>query len=289
MKFLSSAFLISAILLVSCGDSKEKKENVALKAEIEKLKVENASLKSNDVKMKASINDFNKFLKEIEQNLASVDQNKTMIAKLGGEGKEKQNVKADIKTHIAKIKELMENSKLKIISLDKSLAALRRESGDKSAEILALDQQIKALTRNLLEKDEQIEQLDIDLVDIEALYQLELESSAELKSIINRAFYITATAKELKEKEIVNKEGGFIGLGKVKVLNANASDALFTKIKKDETEEIALNVKKVKLITNHPEGSYEIEEQDGKVSKLSILDAQSFWKDGNYLVLEVQK
>lgn len=289
MKIKVLGFLLLSAIAVSCGDSKEKKENETLKAEIQGLKQENASLKSGEVKMKASMDEANKFLKEIEKNLASIDQNKTMIAKLSGEKKDKKDTQENIKSHISTIKELVENSKLKIIALDRAILKLRQESGDKSAEILALDKQVKGLTNDLLEKDIQIEVLDNELEDMEELYEMELKKSAELWSIVNRAYHVVNTAKDLKTAGIVNKEGGFIGLGKVKVLNANASDALFTEIKKDETTEIMLNAKKAKVISNHPDGSYEIQGEAGTADVLVILDRKSFWKEGNYLVVEIEK
>lgn len=288
MKNLLIVMMLCAILL-GCGESKEKKENTALKAEVEKLKAENDALKAGDAKLKSSISEFNKFLKEVEANLASIDENKTMLAEINKEGTNTKDTKALINARVTKIKELMENSKLKILSLDKSLAKLRKESGDKSDEIMAFDRQVKGLTRDLMQRDQQIEELDDELEEAEELYNLKIAESQELKSIINRAFMIMGNAKELKEKGIVDKEGGFIGLGRVKVLNANASDTLFNRIGKEETNEVQLGVKSAKLISNHPDGSYSFVEADGKVSKLVIADKQQFWKDGNYLVIETKK
>lgn len=289
MKTLYAIVMSALVVIAGCGDSKEKKENISLKAEVAKLKKENASLKSGELKLTATINDYNKFLKEIEKNLASIDENKTMLVKLNKEKKTESTVKEDIKSRINTIKELMENSKLRIVALDKSLAKLRRESGDKSAEILELDKQVKELTKDLIAKDKEIEELDGELANAETLYAFELENSNELRSIINRAYYIIGTNKELKAKGVVMKDGGFIGLGKVKVINANASDTLFHKVKKDETTEIMLNAKKATMITKHPDGSYKIEGEESQPHKLIITDKDAFWKESNYLVIEIDK
>ncbi|MTI22482.1 hypothetical protein E1176_15730 [Fulvivirga sp. RKSG066] len=282
--------LLFAVLLViaSCGESIEKKENIALKEEIGKLKAENDSLRSGELKLQASLAESEKFLKEIEQNLASVDENKTMLAKLSGENQEQEDVQADIKNHIEKIKELMENSKLKVISLDKSLTKLRKESGDKSAEILALDNQVKAMVDNLIAKDKEIEALDSELESVENMYELELENSAELTAILNRAYYLVASSKDLEAQGIITKEGGFIGLGKVKVINANAPDSLFVQVEKNKIEEVMINAKKATIITNHPADSYTIE-GEGKAEKLLITNQELFWKEGNYLVIAIEK
>lgn len=281
--------LIISVVLLACGESKEKKENTALRAEVEKLKSENEALKSGEAKLKSSINEFNKFLKEVEANLSSIDENKTMLTEINKEGKNTKDVKELINARISKIKELMENSKLKLLSMDKALTKLRKESGDKSGEIMEMDRQVKALTRDLFQKDMQIEELDDELAVAEELYNIKIAESEELKSIINRAFMISGSTKELKEKGIIDKEGGFIGLGRVKVLKANASDTLFTRLSKEEANEIPLGVKSAMLISNHPEGSYNFVETDGKIEKLVITDKQKFWREGNYLVIETKK
>jgi len=289
MKINVLCILLVAVIIVSCGESKEQKEIAVLKAEVEALKSENDSLRTGDVKMQVSIQNFTASLKEIEQNLASIDENKTMLAKLSTESPDEESVKENINKRIAKIKELMQNSKLKILTLDKALVKLRQESGDKSTEILALDQKIKLLINNLVEKDSMMSNMDDKLYDMEALYALEKEVTAELSNILNRAYFLMGTSKDLDTKGVVTKEGGFIGLGKIKVINANASDSLFTKIKKDRVEEVYINAKKAKLISNHPEGSYNFVKTDDIVEVLQITNKELFWKEGNYLVVEVEK
>lgn len=288
MKIKAIVVLIVLAIGASCTDD-SKKENEALKEQLTKLKKENSALKAGEKKLKTSVEEYNKFLKEIEGNLSEINTNKELLVKLNKEVKGKKSVAEDIKKHIGSIKALMENSRLKIVSLDKSLIKLRNESGDKSENILVLDRKIKGLTRELMSKDMEISQLQFGLSELQDLYQTEVQNSAELKYIINRAYYICKTSKELKDTGIVAKEGGFIGLGKVKVLNANAQNTLFNEIKKDETEAIDLGVKKAKLLSKHPEGSYRFDGNTLMVNSIVIIDAQSFWSQGNYLVIEIEK
>ena len=289
MKINVLGILVLSVIIASCGESKEQKEIALLKAQIDSLKYENDSLRTGDVKMQVSIQNFTSSLKEIEQNLASIDENKTMLAKLSTEMTDDESVKENINKRIAKIKELMQNSKLKILTLDKALVKLRQESGDKSTEILELDQKIRLLINNLTEKDSIIGNLDDQIFDMEALYALEKEVNAELSSIMNRAYFLMGTSKELATKGVVSKEGGFIGLGKIKVINANASDSLFTRIKKDRVDEIYINAKKAKLISNHPEGSYNMVKNGDIIEVLQITNKEMFWKEGNYLLVEIEK
>lgn len=278
---------ILAIVAVACGPSEKDKEIANLKEQVNQLKNQNASLRNGDRKLKATVAEYNKFLKEVESNLSKIDENKTMIAKLG-EG-QKGDVKENINVHINTIKALVENSKLRLLAMDKSLMQLRKESGDKSDEILALDKNIKSLTRELLAKDAEMEEMDNELEGLEEMYEMELQNSQELTAIINKAFYYAGTKKELMEKGIVTKEGGFIGLGRVKVVNANAPDMLFKQIMKNKTEEIMLEGKDAKLLSTHAEGSYEWQKEGNNIAGLTILDSDAFWKNGNYLVVELER
>lgn len=287
MKYFSVITLL-VVMTVACS-KKDKEELTNLQAQVEALQKENASLKSGEKKLKNSISEYNKFLSDIENNLAEINSSKEMVAKLNKEVKSNNEMAKGIRGHITSIKALMENSRLKLVTMDKSMNKLRKESNEKSDDILVLDRKIKGLAQNLLDKDAEIEMLDNELTEMEELYQLEVMSAAELKAIINRGYFISASEKQLKSLGIVTNEGGFIGIGKVKVIKATSPDSLFIEIKKDQFTEVLIGAKKMKLITSHPEGSYELINNGLKVEKIIVLDPKAFWKNGNYLVIQADK
>lgn len=268
--------LIGIFLLGSC-QTKELKDELAA------LKKENAELKENASRRIATINDYHRFVKEVESNLEEVDRSKELIASLNTEVQTRAELADKIRGHISSIATLMENSQLKIRSMNQSIVELRRDTVQNSEEILALEQEIERLSMRILEMDIEIEQLDNSLADIDSLYRMEKSLAAELDDILNRAYYVIGSSSELKNAQIIEKEGGFIGLGRVKVMDASAPDSLFTKIRKDEDLELALKGEKPKLITQHPEGSYEFTGE-----KMMIVNPEEFWKAGNYLVIEVK-
>ncbi len=282
--------LLAMTATIACSDNKKDQEMAQMKIELEALKSENTKLKAGEKKLKTSVDQYNKFLKEIEQNLAEINKSKDLVTKLNQEAKGgKKDVSSEIKNHIANIKALMENSRLKVMTLDKSMNALRKESAGKSDEILALDRQVKSLTKNLLDKDAEIELLDNELDQMEELYQMEAKYAAELKAILNRAYYINASGKQLKSLGVVTNEGGFIGIGRVKMIRANTQDSLFIQIRKDEHLEFEMTGKNSQLISQHPDGSYEWTLAGDKRGKLTIKDPETFWKSGNYLVIQSEK
>jgi chromosome segregation ATPase len=286
-----AAFMMA---FTSC-QTKTKKENAELKQQLEVLKGENEKLRRSSGKMEVSIDKYKKTLAEIDNNLAGIAENQALVGELKKELKETKNadIAKTINSRISNIRAMMENSRIKIMNLDKSLSQLRQQAGAKSDEILALDQRLSETSKRLIDKQSEITELRNSLEKQLEELGVELENqillATELKNNLNRAYYLVSDSKTLREKDIVNKEGGFIGLGRVKVINAEASDSLFNRAEKDKLKTVELGSKKAKLITSHPEGSYELVEVENKIERINILNADAFWKDSNYLVIEVNK
>ncbi|MEM7551439.1 MAG: hypothetical protein AAF363_17285 [Bacteroidota bacterium] len=285
MKTILKVFLLIALIGFSCGTKKENKE---LRAEVQRLTEENDALKQGKTSLTASIEGYKSFIDEIEKNFADIDSDQKGIASLNKELKNNKDVSEKIKARLQNIKMLMENSRLKILTLDGSLKKLRIDNKGKSEELLELDEEVKRLISQILHKDEEIEKLGDQYNILENLYELEQAHSKELESILNRAHYVIASTKELKNMGVIEKEGGFIGLGRVKVINADAPAELFKQIRKDETKEIIIQAKKHELISSHPEASYEIKKDGESFEKLIIKDADAFWRKGNYLIIATQ-
>ncbi|HET8859894.1 hypothetical protein [Marivirga sp.] len=287
-------FLVFMVSFTSC-QNKLKEENAELKEKISELRIENDKLRRSSSEIEVSIDQYETTLDEIDENLKEIAENQASVSELKADlndSKDKDVAKV-IRNRISQINAIIENSRIKIMNLTKSLVHLRQQSGAKSEEILALDKRLEESSKSLIEKENEITELrnslEQQLSELEVKLENQISISNELETKLNEAFYLVADSKTLKEKEIVNKEGGFIGLGRVKVINAEASDSLFNKAKKDELMSIELNSKKVKLISIHSEDSYELVENSYEVERLNILKPDIFWKDTNYLVIEIDK
>jgi len=287
---LKLTVLLFVSILAACN-SKVKKENEALLAETILLKQANDEMRSEKNNLEASIDNYKVVLKEIDDNLQAVDLNATMFGKIGTDGESEADQKETILARISSIKALLDNSKLKIIALDKSLKELRFKYGEQSEQVLAMSEEIKAQSRIILEKETEFlimqGEMQEDMSELQFSYDQQLILTNELKRILNRGYYFAGTSKELKDKEITDFEGGFIGLGRVKILNANSKEGLFTQVKKDITDTISVKGKFLKFITDRPEGAYQLV-VDKSLSQIIILDQEAFWKSSNYLVIEIK-
>jgi len=180
------------------------------------------------------------------------------------------------------------------------LYARMRESKVKNKELENLIQNMKS---RLAERESQIDQLMAMLADKDILienikYAVDsmrrnnislTEDLIQMDEEMHLVYYVLGENKELKEKGIITKEGGILGIGGTKRLDASQLDtSLFTVVDQRELESIPVYSKKAKVITNHPEASYEwIEDSEGQIESLKIKDRKAFWGVSDYLVIEV--
>lgn len=288
---LYSTLLSLALIFNGCQSNEPNPELEKLKAEKEAIAKEAASKDS-------TINSFMESLNEIEDNLREVKQKEGSIKASANSGAELQGTSKDrINQDINDINEIMEENKQKLINLQSKL----KKSNIK---ISQFEKTIERMTEQMAEKDKEIgtlkEQLAAQNIQITELNtnvsSLRTESSGKTQVIeqqvvkMNTAFYAVGTYKELRDNKVVNKEGGFLGLGKKKILKSDFNQDYFTQVDVSKVTSIPINAKSAKVITTHPTSSYKIE-MDGKkkAKSLTITNPESFWKSSKYLVITVEK
>ncbi len=293
-KRIISIIAIVSVIAVSCNNT-IKKENEALKAEIAMLSEQNTMLAEGVFEEEISIENYQAMLKEIDQQLASIDEKHDLIKTKSLEYKTDSQIEEEILLHIEHLHHQMENSKHKIAHLNKNMDDLRKEKDADHEQMHKMDLYINDLANLVVKRDMQINALHttleaqgMDITNLSKAYADQAMYSEVLLDIINSGFYVAATKKELKEMGILDMEGGFIGIGRVKTLNANAPVQFFVPIDIRDTELIELYGKKAELITPHPIDSYELTfNNEDKTTFLGIANKLKFWQETNYLVVEI--
>jgi chromosome segregation ATPase len=248
-------------------------------------------LNSKDSVVNTYVGSFN----EIEENLATIKQKENILStnKKGTElsGEAKDRINEDIQT----INKLMDENREKIATLNEQM----RKSGHKVA---SLEKLIKNLNYKLAEKDKELSGLREQLLTLNATIEslhtsmdtLTAQSTGKSKVIteqttkLNTAYYAVGTYKELKEKKVLNKEGGFLGLGREEILKKDFNTEYFTQIDITKTTSIVVGNKKAKLLTTHPSDSYKMNTNDKKVvTDITITNPEKFWKVSKYMVVVI--
>ncbi|MBQ7063155.1 MAG: hypothetical protein IJM88_07695 [Bacteroidales bacterium] len=238
-------------------------------------------------------------LNEIEANIAEISNRYGKVNALKQSNPElNSKVKGQITDQLAVIEEIMSKNKQKIASLNAKVSELGQEN-------TKLQEFIESLNGRIASQETQISDLMNELTiskatiqklsdDVETLTQSNQEKDdyiAYQTAEANKAFYIVGSYKDLKEMGIVNKSGGFIGIGKKQDINTQMDLTKFQQIDRTKVTTIAINQRKAQVISKHPTDSYELvmDENDAKtVAFLVIKDVNAFWRNTNYLVISTK-
>ncbi len=277
-------FGVIALLTFSCNQAELDK----LKADNEGLKSEIGTLQGEASAKDSTISEFFTSFNEIESNLLTIKEKQAGLASKNVQGEVKANVKDQIIADLQAINKLMDENKSKVASLNGKL----KKSGIK---VKQMEELIANLQKQITDQEAQIAQLTADLANantalasLNEVYNKSISDGTAKEDELNVAYYTVGAYKELRDKNVIAKSGGVIGIGATKQLKDSFNKDVFTKIDIRKTTSINTGAKQVKLLTTHPSSSYSLTAEAG-VMVLTIKDAKSFWSAEKYLVIEQKK
>lgn len=285
-------FLLIAVplLFASCENKKQTEQIMQLEQEQNRLMADAASKDS-------LINDFLQTFNEIEANLAEIKSKEKLISSQTQSGKElSKSTRETINEDIRLINELMLENKNKV-------GVLNRKLKESNLKISEFEQMINNTNQQLQERDQEISTLKEELATLNfSIAQLNdtismirdrnrnlNEDLTDRTNELNTAYYVVGERKELIEKNILNKQGGFLGIGRTQKIASDVDLQYFTRVDIRNLKSIPLNVKEAKLMSVHPAGSYEWNGTDKKVEELLITDPVTFWQKSRMLVISTEK
>ena len=271
------------------------------KKDAEQLVQVRDSLKMEAAIKDSAIVDFLSDFNEIQANLDSIKKMEKLVT-VQAETRELNNGQKDrILEDITLLNDLLQKNKALTASLQKKLNSSNYKIGQLEGTITELQQMLNNLEKQVQEKDTEIMALN-DKVgklnsNINVLNQKidEIEAASTEKSnviesqvnLMNTAYFAFGSSKELKENGVIEKSGGFIGIGRTSVIPKNFNRDYFTKLDIRAFDFLPLMVKKAKVISVHPADSYHISGVK-TADTLFIDNKEQFWKASKYLVVETE-
>ena len=217
-----------------------------------------------------------------EQNYISV--NSDMV-----EGEPSLDMQSRVSEGFAMVNRLLEENKARIEELEQKVkrsgiqsAKLQKTIAELTTQLEQKNVEISALQYELERRDFRIDSLLTEnntyagrVADLEAQTLEQTETIAEQDIAINRAYYILAGKKELKQKGIDAKK-----------MTAAFRDQHFTAIDVRDFGVLRINSKTAKILTKHPAGSYALERGSDKKYTLRITNPETFWSVSKYLIVQ---
>ena len=282
MKHIATAAALGVVALLASCVSRQ----VAVEAESRSDSLE-LVVSAKDSLINAVFADIN----AISENLALIKSRENLIT-VAGESEGGRRPVEEIDNDIKAIDRLLRENRAKIESLQRSAAQLRKAN----LRIDGLEKMIADMNRQLAEKKAEVEQLRESLVrmgdEVKSLTEEVAVRSAEVENLsgekvelqnqLNTVYYIVGAEKELRDAQIINKQG-FIG--RTLTVGRNSNFDSFTMTDSRLLSEVPVGQKKATLVTSHPEGSYELVTDANKVvEKLIITDPVRFWESSKNLI-----
>lgn len=243
-------------------------------------------------------------LSDIETNLTEISSRYSKVNTLRQQNPERnQKVKGEITDELAVIDNMMAQNKQKIAQLNSKIKSLGAENEKLqnfietlNARMTEQENQINSLMNELTISKATISKLSANVSDLTRSNKEKDEEIARqndemayLADNSHRAYYVVGTYNDLKEKGIVSKEGGLLFKSQKATNSVNLSK--FNLIDRNKVTTIEVNLRKAKLISDHPKGSYEfvMDDTDKKVVKqLVIKDVASFWSKTDFLIISTK-
>jgi len=284
LKILVALFIMGAcsFTFTNCKDQEAEKNALA-----DSLKNVNGALAGQLNEKQAALQEFIESFNEIQENLNVIKEKEKIVTSVSSSKSDVKSKQGQIQEDIQSIYDLMAKNKNRISALSEKLK-------QSNLKISGLTKMIENLQNSLNLKDEEIaelktrmEGLHVELANLNTNYKVVESESAQKTEALNTAYYAMGTKKELSEKKVISKEGGFIGLGKSTKVSTDFNKEYFTKINIEQTKTINIGSKKAKLLTTHPTNSYKLVGEK-PVEKLEITNPKEFWGASKYLIIMIE-
>ncbi len=264
------------------------------------LRLINDSLMVEAAQKDSQMNFLVETMGNIETNLKLIKEKEKLIAVQSQSGDKNLATGEAINQDIHMIYELMLQNKEYIQNLEKKLnkstadnIEIRKLIGGLNEQLQAKSLEIVQLQENLQKKNILIDELNYEVMglsfaidSVKTINKTTREQLEATKTEANTAFYALGTRKELKNKNIIVRQG-FLFFGSDKVLKEDFESEYFTKIDTRTTTELPLYASKAKVLTSHPADSFELTTDENKDLILEITNVAKFWSISKYLVVEV--
>jgi hypothetical protein len=294
---LIAVTLIAISGIVIAYQQYDQKQTYMAQATEEKIAREKAVMDSYD-RIESNLVKIGQYENRIKGNMTDAENNSSL-------GPEER-----IQNEISMIEQLISENNLLIANLNsqidekdsrlanysKTVKDLQARVGEYKEMVDALVADKEALQRNLDETTLAKSNLEVKVNDLDnevtqklAVIDDQNRLLMEKELNLHTAYYTVGTYKSLHDQNIVEKEGGFLGLNREKNLSNGLDREKFEEIDTRKVTEIPVDAKRCEIITNQDPSAYSLVYENKKVSKIKITDPAKFWGKSKYLVVVVRE
>jgi len=262
-------------------------------SEYKRLQAQNDSLALVNARNTTEMDDILSLLNEVEDNFRSIKAAENYLSVQSNTSGElapttRERINSDMKLvtetleknrkKISELESKLKNSSVQSTQLQQTVNKLRVELDQKTMALVTLNEELERKSRQISELSASVSNLSKDVQDLRIQSNTQQHTIIQQQKEITKVYYCFGTSNELKRQRIlVNDQIG-----------ANFNRDYFIHVNDfNKLHNIQLRAKKGKLLSKHPDGSYEFVKDANNQVELNILDPVNFWSLTKYLVVLV--
>jgi len=262
-------------------------------SEYKRLQAERDSLALANTKSSSEMDEMLSLLNEVQDNFKSIKTAENYLAVQSSSSGElapttRQKIESDMKfvtetldknrQKIAELEKKLKGSNLQSTKLQQLVNSLRGELEQKTMALVAMNDELERKNQQITELSANVSNLSKDVQDLRVQSNSQQKTINQQEKVITTVYYCFGTSNELKKQKILVNDQ----------LGPNFNRDYFIKVNDFKTlQVIPLMAKKGKLVSKHPDGSYEFVKDANNQVELRILDPANFWSLTKYLVVLV--
>jgi predicted nucleic acid-binding Zn-ribbon protein len=262
-------------------------------SEYKQLQAQRDSLALASAKSTSEMDEMLSLLNEVEDNFKSIKSAENYLSVQSNNPGElapttKEKIHSDMKfvtetleknrQKIAELEKKLKGSSLQSTQLQQTITNLRVELDQKTMSLVALNEELERKTQQITELSTNVSNLSKDVQELRVQSSSQQQTITQQGKVITTVYYCFGTSNELKNQKILVNDQ----------LGANFNRNYFIKVNDfNKLQTIPLMAKKGKLVSKHPDGSYEFIKDANNQVELRILDPANFWSLTKYLVILV--
>ncbi len=212
---------------------------------------------------------------EINYIQALIDENNQLIASLNKQIGEKDTRLKNYEASVIDLKSKIAGYQEQVNTLVAEKEALQTGLAETIKVRDRLASKVDTMGNDIAQKSQEIDRQNAVIV--------------EKEHELHTAYYAIGSYKSLRDKNIVVKEGGFLGLNRVTTLTGSPDPKKFEYIDTREVTSIPVNAEHWEIVTGQDPSSYKLDYENGKGESINITNPDKFWEKSKYLVIVVRE
>jgi peptidoglycan hydrolase CwlO-like protein len=262
-------------------------------SEYKRIQAQNDSLALVNARNATEMEEVLSLLNEVEDNFRKIKSAENYLSVQSNSPGElspstKERINSDMRLitetleknrqKIAELENKLQSSSLQSAQLQQSLNKLRLELDQKTMALVTLNEELERKDKKISELSESVSNLSKDVQELRVQSNTQQQTITQQHKEIVTVYYCFGTSNELKKQKILVGDQ----------LGANFNRDYFIRVNDfNKLQTIQLLAKKGKLVSKHPEKSYEFVKDANNQIELHIIDPDNFWSLTKYLVILV--